>query len=67
MLMWVQADCREAFLSALGNAGLRRTQQGSALVLTVYDVDQEIKVEDIGTMTLPDFLKLYTVNALKQG
>lgn len=60
-----QAETREVILNALEKSGLRRTQQGEALVLTVHDVEQEMQIEEIGMLSLKAFAKLYTVHALK--
>jgi len=60
-----QAETREVILNALEKSGLRRTQQGEALVLTVHDVEQEMQIEEIGMQSLKAFAKLYTVHALK--
>ncbi|KAL0048944.1 hypothetical protein WJX82_002927 [Trebouxia sp. C0006] len=58
--MW-QAETREVILNALEKSGLRRTQQGEALVLTVHDVEQEMQIEEIGMQSLKAFAKLYTM------
>lgn len=60
-----QAETREVILHALENSGLRRTQQGQALVLTVHGIEQEMQLEDIGMLSLKAFAKLYTVHALR--
>ena len=60
-----QAKTREVMLNALGKSGLRRTQQGEALVLTVHNVEQEMQIEEIGMLSLKAFAKLYTVHALR--
>ena len=61
LLVDEQAETREFVLNALEKSGLRRTQQGEALVLTVNDVDQEMQIEEIGMLSLKAFAKLYTV------
>ena len=60
-----QAETREVILNALEKSGLRRTQQGEALVLTVHDVEQEMQIQEIGMQSLKAFAKLYTVYALE--
>ncbi|KAL0048945.1 hypothetical protein WJX82_002927 [Trebouxia sp. C0006] len=64
--MW-QAETREVILNALEKSGLRRTQQGEALVLTVHDVEQEMQIEEIGMQSLKAFAKLYTAFARKMA
>ncbi len=49
-------------LCILEKAGLNRQEQGSVLVLTVRDIEEKIKVEDVGKMPLTEVAKLYTVN-----
>lgn len=61
--MMEQAETREVILIALEKSGLRRTQQGEAVVLTVHDVDQEMAIAEIGMLSLKAFAKLYTVHA----
>lgn len=46
-------------------AGLQTTQDRSALVLTVYDTEEELDLESISAMSLRDFAELYTVLTLK--
>lgn len=48
-------------LKILEKSGLIRAQQGKALVLTVHDFDEELRMEDISRMPLTDVAKLYTV------
>ncbi|DBA68459.1 hypothetical protein WJX79_009497 [Trebouxia sp. C0005] len=62
-----QAETREVILHALENSGLRRTQQGQALVLTVHGIEQEMQLEDIGMLSLKAFAKLYTAFACKMA
>ncbi len=60
-----QAETREVILNALEKSGLRRTQQGDALVLTIHDVEQEMQIEEIGMQSIKAFATLYTVHAPK--
>lgn len=62
-----QAETREVILIALEKSGLRRTQQGEAVVLTVHDVDQEMAIAEIGMLSLKAFAKLYTAFARKMA
>lgn len=48
-------------LGIMEKAGLVRTQQGTALLLTVHGVNEEVKMVDIGKMPLTEVAKLYTV------
>jgi len=47
----------------LEKAGLNRQEQGSVLVVNVRDIEEKIKVEDVGKMPLTEVSKLYTVNS----
>ena len=57
----LQADIREVFVKILEKAGLRRSQGGSALVLTGRNAEENFRIDDIAAMSLPDLAKLYTV------
>ena len=58
-----QAQARETVLGFLEKYGLQRTQQG-AVVLTVLESPQEMKVEDVSTAHLTEYAKLYSVTSL---
>ncbi|DBA92180.1 TPA: hypothetical protein ACH3X1_015893 [Trebouxia sp. C0004] len=47
----LQAEVGEVVLEILERAGLNRTQQGAALMLTVHGYETEVKIEDIGRMS----------------
>ena len=57
----LQADAREMVLRIMDKSGLVRTQEGTALLLTVRGVNEEVTMDDIGKMPLGDLAKLYTV------
>lgn len=57
----LQADAREMVLGIMDKSGLIRTQEGTALLLTVHGVDEEVTMGDIGKMPLCNLAKLYTV------
>ena len=59
----LQAEVRQKILCILEKAGLNRQEQGSVLVVNVRDIEEKIKVEDVGKMPLTEVSKLYTVNS----
>ncbi|DBA68457.1 TPA: hypothetical protein ACH3X2_013747 [Trebouxia sp. C0005] len=63
----LQAEAREIVFNVLGKAGLIRTQDGTAFIMTLHGHDEEIKMEDIGRMACTDFAELCTVFVRKQA
>lgn len=61
-LMLLQEHARDTCLAALERAGLKRTQQGSAIVLTATEPAEEIQLEHFSQMSVLHFAKLYTVS-----
>lgn len=61
-----QAQARETVLGFLEKYGLQRTQSG-AVVLTVLESPQEMKVEDVSTAHLTEYAKLYSAYVRKQA
>jgi len=60
----LQTEARDISLRILKKTGLVLKEQGSVLVLTVHDQEEEVKVEDIRDMSPTHIAKLYTVSSL---
>jgi len=60
----LQTEARDVSLRILQRTGLVLKEQGSVLVLTVHDQEEEVKVEDIRGMSPTHIAKLYTVSSL---
>lgn len=60
----MQIDFREVFLKILEQCGLRRSQGGSALVLTGQDTEEHVYIEDAAAVPIPELTKQYTVRSL---
>ena len=56
-----QAEVREMFLRILDKSGLRRSEGGTAILLTGRDSTEHCKIDDIIAMSLSDLARLYTV------
>lgn len=60
----MQIDFREVFLKILEQCGLRRSQGGSALVLTGQEAEEHVYIEDAAAMPTAELTKQYTVRSL---
>ncbi len=60
----LQTEARDASLRILERTGLVLKEQGSVLVVTLHDQEEEVKVEDIRGMSPTHIAKLYTVSSL---
>lgn len=56
-----QAAQRDFFLKILEKSGLRRTQQGAAILLTGRDVEEEVLVTDLAVIRKEELLNLKKV------
>lgn len=59
-----QIEAREGSLKLLERSGLARKQQGSVLVLTVHDQEEDVLIQDISKMSPVHIAKLYSVSTL---
>ena len=57
----MQIDLREVFLKILEQCGLRRSQGGSAIVLTGRETEEHVYIEDAAAMPIPELAKHFTV------
>jgi hypothetical protein len=60
----LQTEARDVSLRILQRTGLVLKEQGSVLVLTVHDQEEEVNMEDIRDMSPTHIAKLYTVSSL---
>lgn len=62
----MQIDFREVFLKILEQCGLRRSQGGSAIVLTGQDAEEHVYIENAAAMPIPELTQQYTVRTCSE-
>ena len=61
LLFSAQVAERDFFLDILEKSGLRRTQQGAAIILTGRDIEEEVLIADLAVVRKEDMLNLKKV------